>query len=117
MQINHINLSVTSVVQARHFFETYFGLHCPEQTSESAKFIALYDENGFVLTLMESKEPTTPYPSTFHIGFLNQGKERTQAIYEQLSEEGYDMKPPGYYRPNEHDLYIPTPFGITVQVS
>lgn len=116
MQLNHINLTVTDAQQARRFFETYFGLKSVEGTSESAGFIALKDDVGFVVTLMQGKKDLDlNYPSTFHIGFLGQGKEVTQQLYERLKTDGFDVKPPGHFRAGE--FYFTTPFGITIQVS
>ncbi len=116
MKINHINLTVADAQAARHFLEKYFGLQSMEGTTDDATFVGLQDENGFVLTLMQSKENAKiEYPLTFHIGFLRQGKERTSEIYQQLINDGFDVKPPGYYRGT--DLYVTTPFGFTIQIS
>ncbi len=116
MNINHINLTVNNVQATRHFLEKYFGLQSMEGTSDDDTFVGLRDENGFVLTLMQGKKDfEISYPDTFHIGFLKQGKERTNEIYQQLVRDGFDVKPLGYYHGDE--LYIYTPFGFTIQVS
>lgn len=115
MKINHTNLTVSDAQGARRYFEKYFGLRSMDGTTDDAKFVGMRDDDGFVLTLMETKKEDLSYPPTFHIGFLGQGMERTTAIYQQLINDGYDVKPPGHYRGEE--LYIPTPFGFTVQVS
>lgn len=116
MELNHINLTVTDVQDARQFFETYFGLMTVEGTSDSATFVALKDTKGFVMTLMQGKkEAALNYPPTFHIGFLGQGKMVAQQLYERLTADGFDVKPPGHFRKDE--FYFTTPFGITIQVS
>lgn len=116
MNINHINLTVTDAQAARHFLETYFGMKSMDGTTDHATFVGMQDENGFVLTLMQGKkDAVVSYPQTFHIGFLHQGEERTMQLYERLKSDGYDVKPPGYYRGNE--FYFHTPFGFTIQVS
>ncbi|HTF05531.1 MAG TPA: VOC family protein [Bacteroidia bacterium] len=116
MKVNHVNLTVTDAQAARHFFEKYFGLNSMEGTTDTATHVGLQDENGFVLTLMQGKpDSEIKYPPTFHIGFLHQGEERTHKLYEQLKNDGFDVKPPGFYRGNE--FYFYTPFGFTVQVS
>ena len=115
MKINHMNLTVTDVQAARKFFEKYLGLKSMEGTTDDAKFIGMLDPDGFVLTLMQSKALKVSYPDSFHIGFLQQGEFRTNEIYQQLIEGGFDVKPPGFYRGKE--LYINTPFGVTIQVS
>ena len=116
MKINHINLTVNNVEAARHFLEKYFGLVSIAGTKNEDTFIGMHDEDGFTLTLMEvKKESQVSYPKTFHIGFLNQGKEKTNELYQQLKQDGFDVKPPGHYRENE--FYFYTPFGFTIQVS
>lgn len=115
MKINHINLTVTDAQAARRYLEKYFGFKSMEGTTDDAKFVGLHGEDGFVLTLMQGKAGEISYPATFHIGFLGQGLGRATEIYQQLISDGYEVKPPGHYRANE--LYISTPFGVTIQVS
>lgn len=116
MNVNHINLTVTNAQAARNFFEKYFRLQSLEGTADNASFVGLRDRNGFVLILMQDKKDVEiRYPDTFHIGFLKQGKERTNEIYQQLVNDWLDVKPPGYYHTDE--LYINTPIGITIRVS
>ena len=110
-----MNLTVTDVQEARKFFEKYLGLKSMEGTTDDTKFIGMLDPDGFVLTLMQSKGSKPTYPDSFHIGFLQQGDERTNEIYRQLIEDGFEVKPPGFYHGKE--LYVNTPFGITIQVS
>lgn len=113
MKINHINLTVTDAQASRHFFEKYFGFTCIEGTTDDATHVGLDDNEGMLLTLMQGKE--IKYPKTFHIGFLNQGEELTVEIYQQLKNDGFDVKPPGHYRAKE--FYFYTPFGFTIQIS
>jgi catechol 2,3-dioxygenase-like lactoylglutathione lyase family enzyme len=116
MTINHINLTVTDAQAARLFLEKYFGLTSIDGTTDDSSFVGLKDESGFLLTLMQSKKDSEiKYPKTFHIGFLHQGVERTTEIYQRLKNDGFDVKPPGYYRGNE--FYFYTPFGFTIQIS
>ena len=85
-------------------------------TTDDSTFVGLKDESGFLLTLMQGKKDAElKYPKTFHIGFLDQGVERTAEIYQHLKDDGFDVKPPGYYRGTE--FYFHTPFGFTIQVS
>lgn len=116
MQLNHLNLSVSNVQGARLLFEKHFGLKAVEGTQDKDTFLALKDENGFVLTLMEKREGTQ-YPGNFHIGFLKQSKETLQSIYSELKMQGYEVDPPKKYRGENYDLYFNTPFGFTIQVS
>lgn len=116
MKINHLNLTVANVQAVRRYLEKYFGLRSMDGTSDDASFIGMLDEEGFVLTLMQPKgNASVEYPPTFHLGFLNQGEQRVQEIYQQLIEDGFEVKPPGFY--HEDDLCVNTPFGFTIQVS
>ncbi|HYG14296.1 MAG TPA: VOC family protein [Bacteroidia bacterium] len=116
MTINHLNLTVTDAQGTSRLLETYFGLTSIEGTTDDATFLALRDDKGFTLTVMESKPPVT-YPATFHLGFLIHNEERVQAIYEALKNDGYVLEPPRRYRGKSLDLYFATPFGFTIQVS
>lgn len=62
MKLNHLNLTVTDVPAAREFLETYFGMKC-EGTRGNA-FAVMFDDEGFILTLMKGKNVL--YPVTFH---------------------------------------------------
>ncbi len=116
MKINHINLTVTNAQDARKFFEKYFGLVAMPETKDDSKFVGMIAEDGFVLTLMQAKLDTeASYPETFHIGFTNLGVEKTNQIYQELKQGGYEINPPGFYHGDE--LYFLTPFGFTIQVS
>lgn len=116
MIINHLNLSVNDVAGSRVFLEKYFGLQSVEGTNPGDTFIAMRDEAGFVLTLMEKKENLS-YPKTFHLGFLRQGKEKMFQIYERLKEDQYAVDEPGLYRGTKLNFYVTTPFGFTIQIS
>ncbi|WP_312884255.1 VOC family protein [Paenibacillus xylanilyticus] len=61
MKLNHLNLTVTDVPAAREFLETYFGMKC-EGTRGNA-FAVMFDDEGFILTLMKGKNVL--YPSDF----------------------------------------------------
>jgi lactoylglutathione lyase len=116
MKINYINLTVTNAQDVRRFFDKFFGLVAMPKTTDDSKFVGMVDEDGFVLTLMQSKLGTeADYPPTFHIGFLNLGVEKTNQIFQDLKSDGYDVNPPGFYHGEE--LYFLTPFGFTIQVS
>ena len=116
MKVNHVNLTVTDAQAARRFFERYFGLVAMDGTTDTARFVGLQDSDAFVLTLMQPTDPEeVAYPASFHLGFLEVGKEQTHAVYRQMKVDEYDVEPPGTYRGEE--LYFATPWGFTVQVS
>ncbi|MBW7454176.1 VOC family protein [Paenibacillus sepulcri] len=110
MKIKHLNLTVTNVSTARTFLETYFGMTCGGSRGNS--FAALFDDDGFVLTLMKGEE--VRYPKTFHIGFPQENEEQVNAINQRLKEDGFDVKPP--QQAHGYTFYVEAPGGFTVEV-
>ena len=81
MSLNHINLTVPDVPRSREFFETYFGFRCVVERGRDALAV-LTDPSGFVLTLSNfDKVDTVEYPGAFHIGFMQDSRERVDEIY------------------------------------
>lgn len=66
MKLNHLNLTVSDVPQARKLLDTYFGP--TTLMSRGDDFTATTDDNGSALTLMKGEQVS--YPGTFHIGFV-----------------------------------------------
>lgn len=110
MKLNHLNLTVTDVSAAKEFLEKYFGLK-GEATRGNA-FAALFDDEGMVLTLM--KGANVSYPSTFHIGFIQENEEKVNEIYERLKADGYPVDAP--QRSHGWTFYVEAPGGFTVEV-
>ena len=98
MKINHVNLTVADAQGSRRFFERYLGLVPMEGTSDASRFVGLRDSDGFALSLMQPNGgATVSYPDSFHIGCLDVGVERTQALYRRLKDDGYEANPPGFF--------------------
>lgn len=116
MTFNHINLTVNNVQGTRLFLEKYFELKSVEGTQDTDRFIALKDDSGFVISLMEQKE-TVHYPKSFHLGFLKAGRDKVLDLYHQLKEDHFTVEEPKNYRGRGLDFYFNTPFGFTLQVS
>lgn len=91
MRVNHINLQVSDVSQARAFFETYFGMECKFQRRDE---LAILDDGAgmefSVSNLFHS--PPSPYPSDFHIGFILDGELEVRSAYARLVSAGVEMK-------------------------
>jgi lactoylglutathione lyase len=112
MQLNHVNLTVTDVLAAARFLETYFGL---EAMGGNAGMSFLTDDDGFVLTLMKARRSDPPaYPSTFHIGFFIDSEARVDEINRRLREDGFDVAPPT--RSHAYGFYVEAPGGFTVEL-
>lgn len=51
----------------------------------------MFDNGGFVLTLMKGKN--VQYPKTFHIGVPQENEEQVNLINQRLKEDGYEVEP------------------------
>ena len=81
MRLNHLNLTVPDVPRTREFFETYFGFRCVVERGRDALAV-LVDESGFILALSNfDKADKVEYPGAFHIGFMQDSRERVDEIY------------------------------------
>src|SRR3954471_12710047 len=89
MKLNHLNLTVTDVPEARGFLEKYFGM---KDGGGNANIGFLPDENGSVLTLTSRKlgrESEVKYPANFHIGFIQEREDRVNDINPRLKNDGF----------------------------
>ena len=111
MKLNHINLTVTDVVAATNFLEKYFGLR---NQGGNKGFVALFDDDGLVLTLMKGRSDVVHYPETFHIGFMQESEARVDEINQAMKADGYDVLPPE--RHHAWTFYVQAPGGFTVEV-
>lgn len=112
MKLNHLNLTVPDVAETRTFFETYFGL-TPIGEAPNDAIAALFDDDGFVLTLMRGEEPS--YPRMFHIGFGQESEEQVNVLHQRLHADGFEVSPPKRAH-GAWTFYFPAPGGIRVEV-
>ena len=115
MRLNHINLTVTDVLETQMFLEKYFGM----TNGGGNKNIAfLTDEGGMILTLTSTKvaqEDEVRYPATFHIGFAQENEERVNEINRRLRDDGFDVPPPSRQH-GSWTFYFLAPGGFTIEV-
>lgn len=91
MKLNHVDLQVSDVSQAREFFETYFGLRCAYQRRE--EIALLEDEAGFSLGVSNLfHSPPPAYPPDFHVGFILEKEDDVRAIYDRMKAAGVPIK-------------------------
>ena len=115
MRVNHLNLTVPDVRQTREFFETFFGLKCVFDLGRNALAVMI-DESGFILTLNNfDKASEVEYPGAFHIGFMQDSRERVDEIYQQLKAGGYEAEPPREFH-GAWTFYFRAPGGFLVEV-
>ena len=115
MVLNHLNLTVPDVRRTREFFETYFGFRCVAERGRDALAV-LIGESGFVLTLNNfDKLAKVEYPGGFHVGFIQESRERVDQVYQQLKAGGFDAEPPREFH-GAWTFYFRAPGGFLVEV-
>ena len=115
MRLNHLNLTVPDVPACRDFFTTYFGFRSVAERGRSA-LVVLTDESGFVLTLNNfGKATEVRYPEAFHVGFIQESRERVDAIFERFKADGFDVPPPREFH-GAWTFYLQAPGGVLVEV-
>ncbi len=113
MPLNHINLTVPEVARTREFFETYFGFRC---IADRGPIAVLTDDAGFVLTLSNFERATSvEYPGAFHIGFIQESREKVDEIHARLKADGFDVEAPRQYH-GSWTFYFKAPGGVTVEI-
>ncbi|CRK84819.1 VOC family protein [Neobacillus massiliamazoniensis] len=120
MRLNHLNLFVDDLSEARHFFETYFDFQFLEQKGKA--LVVLSDENGFILVLSDPKafkgKKDIRYPEAFHIGFLVETSSEVDQAYDRLVAGGIEIdKEPYTLRGNSYGFYFTVFNGLLIEVS
>src|SRR5437867_9465179 len=74
MKLNHLNLTVSNVLETHRFLQKHFGLkdYGPLAPSEAMSFLS--DDNGLVLALFRGKDGKVSYPPGFHVGFVQKSE-------------------------------------------
>jgi lactoylglutathione lyase len=115
MKLNHINLTVNDVPQARAFLEKYFGLRPVGEAHKN--FHLLVDDDDFMLTLMGvGRANEVSYPQTFHLGFIQASEADVDEVNGRLRDDGFDVDPPGWQH-GAWTFYLEAPGGFTIAVS
>jgi catechol 2,3-dioxygenase-like lactoylglutathione lyase family enzyme len=115
VRLNHLNLTVPDVPRTREFFETYFGLRCVFERGRDTLAVML-DESGFVLALSNfEKSARVEYPGAFHVGFMQESRERVDEIYQRLKTDGFDVEPPREFH-GAWTFYLRAPGGFLLEV-
>jgi catechol 2,3-dioxygenase-like lactoylglutathione lyase family enzyme len=116
MKLNHLNLAVPNVAETAAFFEKYFQMRRLETKGDNVLTV-LSDEAGFVLILNNFDASTVPtYPRDFHVGFIRETQAQVTEVYEQMTADGVDVKPPRSAH-GGWGFYVHSPGGIQVEVT
>jgi catechol 2,3-dioxygenase-like lactoylglutathione lyase family enzyme len=114
MRLNHLNLTVPDVAESQRFFETHFGLRCVFQ--RGTRLAVLMDDSGFAFTLSNFDGSTeVKYPGAFHIGFMQESRERVDEIHDLLEAAGVEIQPAREFH-GAWTFYFRAPGGILVEV-
>lgn len=110
MKLNHLGLTVTDVLAASEFLETYFRL---EPVGEKHPNLShLQDENGLILSLFRGDKITEP--ETTHIGFIQASETEVDELYTRFIRDGYKVKPP--QQSHGYTFYLVAPGGFAVEI-
>jgi catechol 2,3-dioxygenase-like lactoylglutathione lyase family enzyme len=116
MRLNHLDLPVPDVAEARAFFERWFGFR-HERTLGQDGLSVMSDESGLVLVLSRrQRRGAQEFPGGFHIGFHQPTAEAVQNLYQQLAEAGLAAEPPK----EQHGafcFYLLAPGGVLVEIA
>ena len=115
MKLNHLNLAVNNVPQAHLFFEKHFGFRLLGKPSPA--LTVLGDDDGLVLTLSNFDRPASPvsYSEHFHIGFIQESEAQVDALYQQLTADGFAASPPRKLH-GSWTFYCQAPGGVLIEV-
>jgi lactoylglutathione lyase len=115
VKLNHLNLTVTDVAEAQAFLVKYFGL---KDGGGNKNIGFCFDDDGFVLSLTHMKvghETEVRYPTTFHVGFIQESEERVNEINRRLKADGFDVPPPSRQH-QSWTFYFLAPGGFVIEV-
>lgn len=120
MQLNHINLCVENLEEAREFFQHYFDFQCLHQVGKI--LVLMTDGQGFILNLSTphlfgSTEPIQPYPGAFHIGFLQPTNDQVDQMYRRLSTAAVQFKHEPKKIPGGYGFYFTAFNHLLIEVS
>ena len=91
MKLNHIDLQVSDIDDAREFFERHFGLRCTYR--RAGQIAILEDDSGLELGVSNLRgSPPPAYPPDFHVGFVLEGAGGVRETYERLKRAGVRIK-------------------------
>ena len=121
MKLNHLNLTVVNPEETSAFLAKYFNL---SPRGGNAGIQMLNDDNGMVLTLIKGRAEDrgadgpggqVKYPSSFHIGFIQESQARVNEINARLKADGFDV-PPASIQHGSWTFYFTAPGGFTIEV-
>ena len=89
MKLNHINLVVSNVKEATHFFEQNFDFFISEVKGDYIVSV-LKGSDDFTLVIMAPRAGEAIYPDAFHIGFMLKNEHEVLEKYQELKQNGVE---------------------------
>ncbi len=87
MQLNHLNLCVDNLAEARDLFQRCFDFQFIEQKGDA--IAVMTDGDGFTLVLSNPRAfggmTPTIYPEGFHVGFIVENPDLVNQIHRRLA--------------------------------
>jgi len=93
MRLNHLNLCVDNLNEARALFQDCFDFQFIEQKGEAIAIMT--DGHGFTLVLsnlLAFGHEVRPYPEGFHVGFIQETPEQVERAYSRLAATGIQIE-------------------------
>jgi lactoylglutathione lyase len=111
MKLNHLNLTVSDVLETHTFFEKYFNLRPMGKANANMAF--LRDDNGMVISLFKGE--AVQYPDTFHVGFIQDSEAQVNELHQRLLDDGFTTSAPQKFH-GSWTFYFQSPGGFTIEV-
>jgi catechol 2,3-dioxygenase-like lactoylglutathione lyase family enzyme len=92
MRLNHLNLCVDDLSEARDFFQEFFDFQLLDQKGDA--IVVMSDGDGFTLVLSNSRafgSESPRYPKEFHVGFYVETPVEVDQIYDRLKATNIHM--------------------------
>ncbi len=116
MKLNHLNLTVSNVLETHRFLEKHFGLKDYEARKPDEAMGSMSDDNGLILALFRAAKGTeVKYPPGFHVGFVQESEAQVDEINQRLREDGFKV-PKAARLHGSWTFYFQAPGGFTVEV-
>lgn len=116
MRLNHLDLPVPDIAEARAFFERWLGFRHLQTLGDNGLSI-LRDDAGLVLVLSRlQRGGAQAFPQGFHIGFHLADEAAVTALHAALAAAGLAGEPPVHQR-GAFAFYFDAPGGILVEIA
>lgn len=117
MRLNHLNLGLLDLAEARRFFEDHFDFELLDRKGDAV--LVMGDRQGFTLVI---SDPTkfggvgADYPEGFHVGFLVETADLVDATHSRLARGGVEIPNPPRTMRGSYGFYFHA-LGIMFEVS